>query len=587
MLDSQTHDVFMPMVGAMTILGEFARRSFVRGAVCISLVASTSAVVPAAVSAEPVPGRTEREITSSSPVTGVVATVVDLDAPLPAGSAPHPAECDRLAYLRYRAADGPENSADADRVLVAQPGVFEGAGAFESVARNTVAAADAEGRHIEFWALDRRSNCLEDHTGTQAALAANDLDIATDYYFAGGTVHGHTFAGYADGAGTAWLEDQGLVQTMRDQYDVLRLEFPDQKIRKQKVLCGGHSLGGFLTGYFANWDFDGNPATTDDAGYNQCSGYFALDTVIKAGPPNPIRNLDLPEVPPALAGPVEAASGALTDVYPVTRLPAVINPETTNLLAIAGLAARLDPTGVNDVVDRLPRSLNFDATLRTLLSKDPIMAATGLPDIRTLYATNEAVVGALLDDNSQPLGFLQTSVGFIGNGPVQDKYFPMPNEVIATIPFLGQVFGSDRKAAPTSYGDPSVVYTWQDYDEMTPNSYTDPSKEVSSISQIVRSLSEPPLDFTEWYFPTAISTDLGQPTAPSIAAHYLYRDGVTRNPVLTLQGDGGLDLGASDSPSDVPVKLRGYNHLDVLTAAQKQNDGLPEQVSTRLAEFSR
>ncbi len=587
MLGFHTLDVFVSMVGAMSIPGKCARYTRMRWVVCTALVMSIATVIPPAVSAEPSPGRTEREISSSSPVTGVVATVVALDAPLPAGSEPHPAECDRLAYLRYRAADGPENSADADRVLVAQPGVFEGAGAFESVARNTVAAAAAEGRHIEFWALDRRSNCLEDHTGTQAALAANDLDIATNYYFAGGTADGRTFAGYADGPGTAWLDGQGLAQTMRDQYDVLRLELPDQEIRKQKVLCGGHSLGGFLTGYFANWDFDGNPATAEDAGYNQCSGYFALDTVIKAGPPNPVRNLDIPEIPPALAGPVEAASGALTDAYPVTRLPAVINPETTNLLAMAGLAARLNPTGINDIVDRLPRSLNFDATLRTLLSKDPLMAATGIPDIRTLYATNEAVVGALLDDNSQPLGFLQTSVGFIGSGPVQDKYFPMPNEVIATIPFLGQMFGSDRKAAPTSYGDPSVVYTWQDYDEISPNAYTDPSKEVSSISQIARSLSEPPLDFTEWYFPTAINTDLGQPTAPSIAAHYLYRDGVTRNPVLTLQGDGGLDLGASDNPNDVPVKLRGYNHLDVLTAAQKQNDGLPEQVSTRLAEFSR
>ncbi|KQU56838.1 hypothetical protein ASG84_19485 [Rhodococcus sp. Leaf278] len=571
----------------MTNLADHVLRSFVGPTVCAALVISVAVAVPPSVAAESMTGRTERRIESSSPVTGVVATVVGLDAPLPADFGPHPAECDRLSYLRYRAADGPEDSEDADRVLVAQPGIFEGAGAFESVARNTVAAADAEGRHIEFWALDRRSNCLEDHTGTQAALAANDLDIATDYYFGGGTADGRTFAGYADGVGTAWLKDQGLAQTMRDQYDVLRLEFPDQAVRKQKVLCGGHSLGGFLTGYFANWDFDGNPATTDDIGYNQCSGYFALDTVIKAGPPNPVRNFEIPEVPPSLAAPLEAASGALTDVYPVTRLPAVINPETTNLLAMAGLAARLNPTGINDIVDRLPHSLNFDTTLRTLLSKDPLMAATGRPDVRTLYATNDAVVGALLDDNSQPLGFLQTSVGFIGGGPVQDKYFPMPNQVIATIPFLGQLFGSDRKAAPTSYGDPSVVYTWQDYDEMTPNDYTDPSKEVTSISQIARSLSEPPLDFTEWYFPTAITTDLGQPTSPSIAAHYLHRDGVSRNPVLTLQGDGGLDLGASDSPNDVPITLHGYNHLDVLTAAQKQNDGLPEQVSTRLAAFSR
>lgn len=571
----------------MKVSGNLVQRSFIRSAVCMALVVAAASVTPGNASAAPNPNRTERGVTSSSPVTNVVASVVSLYAPLPAGSKPHPAECDRLSYLRYRAADGPQDSADADRVLVAQPGIFEGAGAFESVARNTVAAAEAEGRNIEFWALDRRSNCLEDHTGTQSALAANDLDIATSYYFNGGEAGGRTFAGYPDGAATAWLADMGLEQTMRDEYDVLRAEFPDQATRKQKVMCGGHSLGGFLTGYFANWDFDGKPETTHDAGFNQCSGYFALDTVVKAGGPSPVKGLASPEIPPVLAGPLEAASGELTNAYPVTQLPAVINPETMNLLAIAGLAARLNPIGVNDMVNRLPRNVNFDATLRALLSKDPAMAATRQPDVRSLYATNEAVVGALLDDNSQPLGFLQTSAGFIGNGPVQDKSFPRPNEVVAAVPFLGTVFGKDRKAAPSSYGDPKVVYTWQDYDRMTPNAYTDPSKEVSSIGQIVRSLSEPPLDFTEWYFPMAINTDLVQGTAPQIAAHYIYRDGVTRNPVLTLQGDGGLDLGASDNPNDVPVKLHGYNHIDVLTAAQKQNNDLPEQVSTRLADFSR
>ena len=36
-------------------------------------------------------------------------------------------------------------------------------------------------------------------------------------------------------------------------------------IRRDKVLCGGHSLGGAITGYFAQWDFDGDPTTVDDA----------------------------------------------------------------------------------------------------------------------------------------------------------------------------------------------------------------------------------------------------------------------------------------------------------------------------------
>ncbi|MYR06664.1 hypothetical protein GTV32_10215 [Gordonia sp. SID5947] len=530
--------------------------------------------------------RTERRVVSSSPVTDVVASVVSLKVPLPKTAKPHPAACDRLSYLRYRSADGPSKSVDADRVLVAQPGIFEGAGAFESVARNTVAAAAAKGRHIEFWALDRRSNCLEDHTGTQAGLAAEDLDVATDYYFHGAALRGRRFGGYADGAATAWLGDVGLAQTLRDEYDVLRREFPDQATRKRKVLCGGHSLGGFITGYFANWDFDGNRATTTDAGFNQCSGYFALDTVIKAGGPNPIRGLDIPEIPAGIAAPLAAATGELTGFFPVLRLPAVINPATTNLLAIAGLAARLRPDGVNDLVSRLPRNANIDATLRVLLAKDPAMAATGSPSVRDLYATNEAVVGALLDDNSQPLGFLQASVGFIDRGPVQDKSFPVPHGVVTATPALEGVFGPDRKAAPSVYGNPKVVYTWADYDEVTSNAYTDPSQEVTSIAQLVRSLSEPPLDFTEWYFPTAITVDLVQGTAPAIAAHHLYRDGVRRNPVLTLQGGGGLGLGASDNPADIPVKLHGYNHIDVLTAAQKQNDGRPEQVSTRLAAFS-
>ena len=76
------------------------------------------------------------------------------------------------AVLAFAASRGLTNLPGHARILVAQPGILEGAGAFDSVARNTVAAAAKNGKHIEFWALDRRSNCLEDHTGVQAGLAA-------------------------------------------------------------------------------------------------------------------------------------------------------------------------------------------------------------------------------------------------------------------------------------------------------------------------------------------------------------------------------------------------------------------------------
>src|SRR5690606_536808 len=101
----------------------------------------------------------------------------------------------------------------------------------------------------------------------------------------------------------------GLEQTLRDQYDLLRHEIPDAGVRRSKVLCGGHSLGGFITGYFAEWDFDGDPSTTEDAGYNQCGGYFALDTVIHAGSPSPVGGT-LPDLPAVISAPLDAFAGS-------------------------------------------------------------------------------------------------------------------------------------------------------------------------------------------------------------------------------------------------------------------------------------
>ncbi len=550
-------------------------------------VAVSWALAPAVVSAGPA-GRIETPYVSSAPLAErVVGSVVSVPVPLPADAGPRPAACDRLSYLRWRSADGPENSADSDRILVAQPGIFEGAGAFESVARNTVVAAAERGAHIEFWALDRRSNCLEDHTGASEALRTGLLDTATDYYFHGAEIDGRRFAGYADGADAAWLSHVGLEQTLHDEYDLLRHELPDPQVRREKVLCGGHSLGGFITGYFAEWDFDGDPNTTGDAGYNQCRGYFALDTVIRAGMPLREADVLVSGLPEPVSAALTALNGAVSTASPVLALPAVINPATTNLLALTGLAARLDPEGVDGIIRRMPRDANVDWTLRSLLAKDYGVFVTGMPDVRTLTATNEAVLGAILDDNSQPFGFLQSSVGFTTGASLEDKTFPLPStpEIAAT-----GMFGDAPKVAPAVYGDPGAVYRWLDYDEAgTATSlpdearHTNPASEVTSMSELARNLSEPPLDFTEWYFPTKLPLDL---SSDSGRAGHLHRDGVSRNPVLTLRAGGGLHLPETHHPDEQLVDLPGYNHIDVLTAAADQNDGRPERVSQALAEFA-
>ena len=532
--------------------------------------------------------RTETPVASTSPVAGVRESVVRVRVPLPESAGPRPAACDWLSYLRYRSADGPATSADADRILVAQPGILEGAGAFDSVARNTVAAAAAQGRHIEFWALDRRSNCLEDRTG----IASGDQHTAVDYYYRGKQVDGRTFAGYVGNDRLGWMAKLGIEQTVRDQYDLLAAELPDQALRKRKVLCGGHSLGGVITGYFAAADFDGDPGTTSDAGYNQCAGYFALDTTVSTTLGDLSGSMpDDTNLPDVGLGYGAVQAGLDSGVLPRSlSAPVLLNPETMTLLAIAGVGAVQDPGGEADLPGYLPATPDIEATNRFLFSKDTPTFLTGSPAVKDFRLTNAAVLGALLDDNSVPLAFLQSSVGFFDGGPITDKNFPAAN---GSSQQQG-LFGVEYKAIPEKPHGP--LYTWRNYDRVgaaddpgyrsadgTP--FNNAGKEVTDIGELARSLARQPLDFTEQYFPTKLVTDLELATSPQVKQLVVHPEGLTANPTLTvLAGDGLL---AGRIPAGLhPVVADGYQHLDVLTAAPVQNSGRTETVSTHLAQFA-
>ncbi|NUP42297.1 MAG: hypothetical protein HOY76_36030 [Streptomyces sp.] len=532
--------------------------------------------------------RTETPVASTSAVAGVSESVVRVKIPLPASFGARPAACDWLSYLRYRSSDGPRASADADRILVAQPGILEGAGAFDSVARDTVARAAEKGRHIEFWALDRRSNCLEDRTG----IASGDQHTAVDYYYRGKQVDGRTFAGFVGNDRLGWMAGLGIEQTVRDQYDLLVAELPEQGLRKRKVLCGGHSLGGVITGYLAAADFDGDPGTTSDAGYNQCAGYFALDTTVSTTLGDLSGSMpddtNLPDVGLGY-GAVQAGldSGALPRSL---SAPVLLNPETMTLLAIAGVGAVQDSGGEADLPAYLPASTDIEATNRFLFSKDTATFLTGSPAVKDFRLTNAAVLGALLDDNSVPLAFLQSSVGFFDGGPIADKNFPAANGG-SQQPGL---FGVEYKAIPAQPHGP--LYTWRNYDRVgaaddpghrsadgTP--FTDAGKEVTDMGELARCLAKQPLDFTEQYFPTKLVTDLELASSPQVRQLVVHPEGLTADPTLAvLAGDGLL---AGRIPAGLhPVVADGYQHLDVLTAAPVQNNGRPEIVSTSLARFA-
>ena len=150
--------------------------------VALVIAAALALALPAGASAQ----RTEIPVKSKATDTKLVRqSYVRIRDPLPAGSAAHPEACDWLAYTRWRNAKGPKKATKAHSVIVLMPGLLGGAQTFDAVARNTVRAAAARKRNVEVWGLDRRSNCLEDLHGVQAADRAGSIQPALDYYYGG------------------------------------------------------------------------------------------------------------------------------------------------------------------------------------------------------------------------------------------------------------------------------------------------------------------------------------------------------------------------------------------------------------------
>jgi hypothetical protein len=531
-------------------------------------------------------------VTQNSTFPDTVATVVAVDAPLPANFAPHPAACDKINFLRIRHVDGPADPSDADRVLTAQPGIFGGSATFLNVAGNVVSRARSEhSKFVEFWAIDRRPNCLEDLNGFRLAKSTgNPLDFV-NYYYRGKTYNSTRFSGFLNPLrDAAWLVDMGIGQTVRDWNTVITRGIPSQLTRQQILYCGGHSLGGSITGAYAEWDFDGDPNTLGDAGYNQCAGFFALDSRVAfsgAGEDPSTSQLD------ALVGAIPTGVVALMRAGLFERfvsLPTVIDPEIINLLGGLGVAAELKPASESNLLTKLPPSINLDSALKLFFSRNLLDYLTQtVPAIKTFRLTNQAMFGTFSDDNAVPLSLVQTSSGFYKGGAVADKDFPLPGDLPGELQQITSMLAGPQLAIPSNNGIFGLfrpLYGWNNFDQVTGSNvprnsqgdpYTAPAKEVSNIGDVARTFAAVPMDFSEKYFPIRLVLDNG-----SAQPERVHTGIAQARPVLNvIAGDGIID-DASSSPDPV---VPGYNHIDVLTAAPVQNGGQPEPVTTNLLDL--
>jgi hypothetical protein len=536
--------------------------------------------------------RIETTVPSSSPDRRVVSeSYVKLYAPLPSSDGARPAACDWIGYLRFRSARGPTVASKADAIFVTMPGIFAGGSSLDQFARNVVRAALRRRRHVEVWTLDRRSNCLEDHRGVQTGARARNPKLAFDYYYHGAAVGGRSFPGFATPQQAQFLSGVGLAQTVRDEYTVISRNI-SAPLRTKKVFCGGHSLGGPLTTAFVDWDFDGNPATTTDAGYNQCAAYFALDTRLSlaVGQSSSGGGTMLS----SSLGLAQAVAGASKGSPYVNAPP--FTPENIEAVPLTALAAYQQGRQQSQIASWLPDDAAFEASYRLLFSSDPLDAVTQMPSWRDFRITNEAALGGIFDDNSSPIVILRASLGTFTGGRVEEKNWPARYGT-TLVPSL-----IDGKHLMTPASPRGPLYSWLNYNRVglaaSPlqldthgQPFTTRASEVSDIHQFARSVFEAPADFAEQYFPTRLLSDQESASNGDRSGELqnLRYDGVPRRPAFYADAESGIEAGAAAPPPgpapQVWTTLSGYNHLDVATAAWSQNSGRPELESSRLTEW--
>ncbi len=385
---------------------------------------------------------------------GIVRELITMEGfdapPNPTTSSDTPAELDRARFVRYRASTATEPRA----VVIAMPGIFGGAGSFEPLARSLVRRSIAGAAPIEVWAIDRRSNGLEDLRGLDAAEAESNADIARGYYFGRDTVGGEAFGGFVAQDGVAYMSEWGLTTHFGDLRAMI--ERVPEAARRGHVFLLGHSLGASMTETFGAWVFEDGVRGSD-----LLAGLVLVDG---AAGDAPITETEYTEGGGSGFMPITGLT-AIRDETRYIALP-ILGVSVYAQAEIVAMAAVLSPDEVR-TGDR-----DRDRVLRTLLS-----VSGTLPPM-----TNEAAFGFGFDDASNGLSFAAVSMGQ-PVGPVE------PYE---------SLFGSTLERP----SDRTVTYTWIDAPDTSPAEWT-------PLANLADAWVSGRTNFAEWYFPARLSLDLG------------------------------------------------------------------------------
>jgi pimeloyl-ACP methyl ester carboxylesterase len=490
-----------------------------------------------------------------------------------------------------------------EAVLILMPGFLGGASTFDPLARDLVRAS--RGR-IQVWAIDRRSNQLEDRRGAELArfkaeigdrfgddeLVTAGLEDGVRFYFDvdldGDTVPDPpTELPDASGASSSFLrlEQDDLrfaahwgVDTVVRDWKTLVDEARDLVGPDGVVVVGGHSLGTTWAGLYAAYDFD--PTAGVDAAHDGIDGVLLLEG---GGPRAPSPSAPDLATYEATVADLESDGGA--DVF-LSSLFELIDP--VNLGAAGemnGLAGSFQP----DAPSILQETTLFGGFPINLLLNAPF--------------TNEALVGFFLDDDFSVNPAFSASFGFSDNAPnALNPFFAFfPGDFLVADTSLGLDLRTwkafDDPTLPTCPpNDPAPVAGSGDVGCALRNNGPKPApgdppaiwgeeREVTDLRVLLKTLYETG-NASEWYFVSGrpdLDFAFGRDSSALGAEDLL---AVTQNanmdaPILAIGGSNGLAptedsfasyLGSVATPAaDQTITiLEGYSHLDVLSATDNE-----------------
>ncbi len=503
-------------------------------------------------------------------------------------------------YTRYFLSD--RDGTQPDGIVVLVPGFEGGASEFAVLAKNLLRRAAAQTNLVlEVWAIDRRSNHLEDMVGLDIAEELMDPLVGLDFLFGDALglelspalVEGpnRRVEFYNSGTDTAFMAQWTTLVHSQDIDAVV--EAARGNARSGNVFLGGHSAG---TGYTANYaatDFNltgGEP----EPGYRKLRGLILLEgggASLAAEPPDE-ATLDLIEArfdgglyaavsdqAPRCRDGVTACSlesaaadcAALDDtrcapIRAFSEVPGLLSTQLFGAAEVVALDMAVNGQSVLSILLQDQNGIEGNNAVARVPELNILLALLG-----TTPASSITLMGKFLDDDGPAAAvasFLATSVGY--DGPVVDG--------MATWLVKGEVLPAaalvDNGPPPESFESIRDIGVWGTEVEPT-------DLEGGVAPMFYRGAT----NFLDWYYPSSglsVTAGLGLDTTPLSAPPPLGRgrsdiDNRTQATAINLPV---ISFGGSNGLTRIPAAWMGF--ADAIGAcAAPSCDGVTQRVLDR------